>query len=192
MGLYTHSFATIAGVAAEAADPLAKIAEVFGVRWELLFAQVINFCLVAYVLYRFALKPVLRTVEERQKKISEGLQYAEEMKLQLAEAEKQRLSIVQMAQVEAHQLFERVKKDGETYLQTQKEEAERKTEQMFQQAQVSIENERKKMYAEVRSEVTTLVIDTTERLLKNSLTEKDKVALNQRAIDALEETQRMS
>ena len=62
----------------------------FGVQSELLIAQILNFCLVAYLLYRFAIKPTLKTVEERQKKIADGLQYAESMKQQLAAAENKR------------------------------------------------------------------------------------------------------
>ena len=45
-----------------------------------LIAQMVNFIIVAVVLYKFAVKPIAATLDERQQKISEGLQYAEEMK----------------------------------------------------------------------------------------------------------------
>ena len=56
----------------KSSNAVTRLMDNFGVQGDLLVAQIINFCLVSYVLYRFAIKPVLKTVEERQKKISES------------------------------------------------------------------------------------------------------------------------
>ena len=58
----------------------------FGVELPFLIAQIINFVVVAFVLYKFAFKPVLETIEERQKKISDGLKFSEEAEAKLAES----------------------------------------------------------------------------------------------------------
>jgi len=50
------------GTAAQGSNPVTRIMDTFGVQGDLLVAQIINFCLVSYVLYRFAIKPVLKTV----------------------------------------------------------------------------------------------------------------------------------
>ena len=160
--------------------------DTFGVQGDLLVAQIINFCLVSYVLYRFAIKPVLKTVEERQKKISEGLQYAEEMKAQLASTEKERLSLLKKAQEDAQSLFAKTKHESEVYLQDQKKVAEQKIEQMFAQAKDAMAVERRNMMAEARTEVATLVVATTERLLKNVLTEDMRAQLNAQAAVVLQ------
>jgi F-type H+-transporting ATPase subunit b len=39
----------------------------FGIEGPFLLSQIISFCVVAFVLYRFAFKPVLATIDERQK-----------------------------------------------------------------------------------------------------------------------------
>ena len=72
-------------------NAVTRLAETFGVQTELLIAQIVNFCLVTYLLYRFAVKPTLKTIEARQKKIEEGLRFAEEMKAKQASAERERL-----------------------------------------------------------------------------------------------------
>ena len=46
----------------ESSNAVTRLMDNFGVQGNLLIAQIINFCLVAYVLYRFAIKPVLKTV----------------------------------------------------------------------------------------------------------------------------------
>ena len=173
------------GTATQGANPVTRIMDTFGVQGDLLVAQIINFCLVSYVLYRFAIKPVLKTVEERQKKISEGLQYAEEMKAQLASAEKERLNLLKKAQEDAQTLFAKTKQESELYLQEQKKSAEQKVEQMLVQAKDAIEVERRNMISEARTEVATLVVATTERLLKDVLTDEMRAKLNSQAVTAL-------
>ena len=67
-----------------------NLEEKFGVDLPTLIAQMVNFCIVAFVIYKFAVKPIAATLDERQQKIADGLQYAEEMKVQLAAAERER------------------------------------------------------------------------------------------------------
>ena len=169
----------------ESSNAVTRLMDNFGVQGDLLVAQVINFCLVSYVLYRFAIKPVLKTVEERQKKISEGLQYAEEMKAQLAATEQERLDLLKKAQEDAQSLFAKTKRESETYLQEQKHIAEQKVDQMLMQAQNTIESERRKMLAEAKIEVADLVIATTERVLKDMLTDDVRNQFNQKASEIL-------
>ena len=85
-------FVAAAGGAGEELGTVASLARQFGVDWRFLIAQIVNFCLVAFILYRFAFKPVLNTIEDRQKRIADGLQYAEEMKSKLEEAEKKEVN----------------------------------------------------------------------------------------------------
>lgn len=162
-----------------------NVAHTFGVQWNLLLAQILNFCLVAYLLYRFALKPVLRTIEERQKAISDGLQYAEEMKSQLVETEKKRVAILEEAQVDAKKWLDKTKQDSASYFQTQRTRAEEQAEVLLNQARQAIDQERVKMLKEVRSEVVELVVTTTEQVLRKSLTDKEKDSFNQRALEDL-------
>ena len=68
---------------AEAATGISKIVQDFGISWPFFLAQVLNFSVVGFVLWKFAFKPVIATLDERQKKISDGLKYAEEMKAKL-------------------------------------------------------------------------------------------------------------
>ena len=56
---------------------------------------------------------------------------------------------------------------------------------MFAQARSSMEVEHRNMLAEVRTEISTLVVATTERLLKNVLTEDMRSQLNKQAESAL-------
>ena len=56
----------------EGGGQLENIAQNFGVDWSHLLAQIVSFCIMCVVLYRWAYKPVLNTLEERRKIIALG------------------------------------------------------------------------------------------------------------------------
>jgi F0F1-type ATP synthase, subunit b len=64
-----------------------KTGETFGFQKQLFISQVISFCIVAFLLHRFAYKPILKVLEERRIKIAEGLANAEKIKQELANAQ---------------------------------------------------------------------------------------------------------
>jgi hypothetical protein len=65
----------------------AETGEAFGWDPRLFFSQVISFIIVAYLLKRFAYKPILAVLEQRRQQIAQANLNAEKIKQQLAEAE---------------------------------------------------------------------------------------------------------
>jgi F-type H+-transporting ATPase subunit b len=106
--------------ASDASTKLTALQSQFGIEGKYLLMQVISFSILAFVLYRFFFKPVLATVDERAKKIAVGLQYAEETKAQLANAQQEATVIIKQAQVDATRIIEDARK-------TAKEFSERET-----------------------------------------------------------------
>src|SRR5260370_7721843 len=87
-------------------DILRETAETFGWNWKLFLSQVISFCIVAFLLQRFAYKPILAILEERRRKIEEGQINAEKIKKELAEAEKRYQEIVAKGNADAQKMLE--------------------------------------------------------------------------------------
>ncbi len=157
----------------------------FGIEGPMLFAQILNFAIVAYLLYRFAFKPVLATIDERQKKISDGLQYAEEMKNKLAEAEKEHSAKIQTAQKESQDIIAQARDQAKAFLDKQTQDATAKAEDMLTKANEAIELEHKKMLSEVREEVTRLVVGTASKVLSKDLTDDEKSRFSKTAANEL-------
>ena len=61
-----------------------RIVTNFGVDWPHLLAQVASFCIVCFILYRFAYRPVLTMLEVRRQQIAQGLANAEQIQAELA------------------------------------------------------------------------------------------------------------
>ena len=166
-------------------DKITMITEKFGVSVPTLIAQMVNFCLVALVLYYFAVKPISTTLEERQQKISDGLQYAEEMKDQLAEAERERTEKVKQAAIGAQKILAEAREQSKEMIEIKTQEAAAQAEAIIRKASEATELERQKMLADVRQEVARLVVATSSKVLSRDLSEDEKSTFSESAAKEL-------
>ena len=162
-------------------ETVTQVTDTFGINWPSFLAQVLSFCVVAWVLWHFAFKPVLATINERQRTIESGLKYAEEMKAKLAATQAETAAALKTAQTEATRIIEEARKTAKEYLDKQMQEATAKAADTLAKAQQAIELEHKKMLADTRHEIARLVVTTTERVLAKRLTDADRAAYNDAA-----------
>jgi F-type H+-transporting ATPase subunit b len=160
--------------AADASDKLHALQSQFGIEGKYLLMQVISFAVLAFVLYRFFFKPVLTTIDERNRQIQQGLNYAEEMKAKLAAAQVESTAIIKQSQVEATRIIEDARKSAKEFLDRQTKEASDKASEMLAKGQQAIELEHRKMLAEARTEIARLVVTTTQRVLDKELTADER------------------
>ncbi|MGB0370566.1 MAG: F0F1 ATP synthase subunit B [Opitutales bacterium] len=157
----------------------------FGLNVSLIIAQALNFIIVALLLYFFAVKPILATMEERQTKISDGLQYAEEMKSKLAESEREQAELTRKASEEAQAIVKEARDQAKTYYDQQVQLTSAKVEDMIKQAKQANELDRERMLSEVRQEIAQLVVSTTSKVLSKDLTADERTRFNDSAVSLL-------
>ncbi|HEX9783878.1 MAG TPA: F0F1 ATP synthase subunit B [Opitutaceae bacterium] len=146
----------------------------FGIDPPYLISQIVSFGVVAFLLYRYAFKPVLATLDERQKKISDGLRYTEEMKAKLADAEKQHAETLKKASLEAQKLVEEARAAAKNLADRETKAATEKTQQMMAKAEQAIALEHKKMLDDAREDISRLVALTAQRVLVRELSSDDR------------------
>jgi len=164
-----------------AAGGISKITQDFGISWPFILAQILNFSIVAFILWRFAFKPVLATLDERQKKIASGLQFADEMKAKLEAAQQESVASAKRAQVEAAKIIDEARKSAKEFLDKQTQESAAKASEILVKAQQVIELEKRKMLAEARTEIARLVVATTQKVLAKELSDSDRSRYNESA-----------
>ena len=181
--------ASLNGEAADGSivDTFREIFQRFDVTWPTLIAQMVNFLLVALVLYKFAVKPIIATLDERQQKIAEGLQYAEEMKDQLAATERERSEKVQEAAAEAQRILGETREQAKEMIEAKTQEAAAQAEAIIRKASEATELERQKMLSEVRQEVARLVVETSAKVLTRELSADEKASYSDSAAKELAE-----
>jgi F-type H+-transporting ATPase subunit b len=77
----------------------------FGIDYKILLAQLFNFFLIFFIIYKFLLRPLSKVIEERQNKISEGLRLREESKKLIKKIRKIKESILNKAYKERENIL---------------------------------------------------------------------------------------
>jgi F-type H+-transporting ATPase subunit b len=163
------------------AEKAKSIALQFGVDTPLLTAQVICFLILAYILWNYGFKKILGTMEEREKKISDGLRYAEEVKIKLEDAERKHTDTLKEASEEAKKTLASAREQAKNFEEQLRKDAEIRAEDIVRKAGEQMELERQTMVAETKMEFAKLVVKTSAKVLGRELAEKEKVRFGEAA-----------
>jgi len=153
-----------------------------GIDWKLLIAQIVNFLVLLFVLWKFAYGPVLGMLDKRQKKIEKGLKDADEAHKKLVESEEKQKEILRKARTEAKDIVEKAHQQAEKSKSEIADEAKAQAEKIISGARVEIETEKAKSIAEIKSEIGGLVIAATEKIIGEKIDEKKDKELIEKAI----------
>lgn len=162
-------------------DTARDLAETFGWNWQLFLSQVISFTIVALLLRRFAYKPILGILEERRRRIEEGLLNAEKIKQELAEAEKRYAEILAKANAQAQKMIDEARESSAHLSERKQQEAVTAAEQIMAKAREAAALERERTMAQLKHELGRLVVETTAKVTGKVLTPEDQKRLQEEA-----------
>jgi len=129
----------------------------------LLFWTVISFFVLLFLLRKFAWKPIVGTVNDRETSIREALESAEKARLEMQNLTADNERILK----EAREIKEKMISDA-------KDEAQNQANKMIEQAQTAIASEKKSAMAELKNHVAALSVDIAEKMVREELSNKDK------------------
>ncbi|MBX9577690.1 MAG: ATP synthase F0 subunit B [Chthoniobacterales bacterium] len=164
---------------------LTELFENFGVDWPKFLAQTILFLIVYLVLRRFAFASVINMLEERRRRIEEGQLNAEKIKKQLAEAELRYEEILRKAHADSKALIEEARVAAEASTNKELQRAIKDAELIIIHAKEAIAIDRQRMIEEVKGDMISLVVATTEKVAGKVLNADDQQRLNKEAAAAL-------
>jgi F-type H+-transporting ATPase subunit b len=143
--------------------------EAFGVDiWKLGF-QIVNFLLLLYLLNRFLFKRVLRLLDDRQSKISQGLEDAETAARDRELARAEREAALAEARREAEAMVQRAAKTAEATSADILAQAKASAEQITERAREDLSAEKERALAEIRSEVADLALEAAGKLMGSEM-----------------------
>ncbi|SRR5213594_1591760 len=171
----------IAAVTGGVTDILRETADTFGWNWKLFLSQVISFCIVAFLLRRFAYKPILAVLEDRRRKIEEGQLNAEKIRKELAEAEKRYQEIVAKANADAQRMIDEARESSAHVAERKQQEAIAAAEQILAKAKEAAALEHERQMQTLKRELGRLVVDTTAKVTGKVLTPEDQKRLQEEA-----------
>lgn len=155
----------------EDSNPLAGL----GINGTLFVAQLVNFTLVAIVLWFLILKPLTKKMAERQKMIDDSIDNAKRIQDNLNKSEKEYQTRIDLAKVEANKIIEKAMNDALLVTDETKIAAKKEIELLVLQARKSIKSEKDSMKTELKEETVNFLILALEKILgENMNSAKDK------------------
>jgi F-type H+-transporting ATPase subunit b len=151
-----------------------EIIKNFGIDWVLLGAQAINFLIIAYILKRFAYKPILGILKQRQETVKKGLKDAEEAQRLLDKATEKEREILRKAQSEAKKLLDDAKSQRDELLHKSEEMTRKEADRMLKEAREQIAYDTREAERRLTSHVSELAMQFLQRSLEEVFDENEQ------------------
>lgn len=140
-----------------------------GISWQGLLGQIINFVLLLVLLYFIGYRPIRKMLDERSKRIKEGIDQAELAKEAAARAEEEVERRLDEARKDGQLILAQAAEMGERLKAEAREEARREAEALIVRARAEIGMERDEAIDRLRQEFADLAILAAEKVIKETL-----------------------
>jgi len=153
----------------------AGVLESLGINAQMFVFQLINFALVAAVLWFLILKPITKKMTERQKMIDDSLDNAKKIQDNLSKSEKEYQVRIDEAKVDANKIVEKAQVEAEKIGNEIKARAKNEIDSLVLQAREKIKEEKKEVMSGIKQETANLIAAALEKIIKEKMdSKKDK------------------
>lgn len=140
----------------------------------LFVVQTILLLLLILLMVKFAWKPILNSLNERESGIEDALKAAEKAKLEMQNLQADNQKLLQEARMERETMLKEAREIKTKMIEDAKSEAQDQANSMIEQAQAAIQSEKKAAIADLKTQVANLSIEIAEKVVREELSGKDK------------------
>ncbi len=151
------------------------VAASLGINGTLFVFQLINFAIVASIIWFLILKPLTKKMTERQKMIDDSIENSKKIQDTLQRSEQKYQEKIDQAKVEYNKIVEKATGDAEAAVATMKIKSKEEIELLVDQAKRNINIEKTEMMASLKAETSNLIVMALEKILSEKIdAKKDK------------------
>ena len=140
----------------------------------LFFWQSLIFIGLILLLRKFAWKPILDAVNERETSIKDAMNAAEVAKKEMASIQQNNQKVLKEARAERESLLKEARSNGADIVAQAKAEAKAEADKIIALAQESIQNEKRAALIELKNQVAQISLDIAEKVIDSELESKEK------------------
>lgn len=140
----------------------------------LFFWQILIFVGLILLLRKFAWKPILEAVNNRETGIKNALESAEAARKEMQNLQADNERILNEARAERDSMLKEARKIKENIIAEAQAEAQAEADKVVAQAQATIASEKKAAIAELKGQVASLSVEIAEKMVRKELTDKNK------------------
>jgi F-type H+-transporting ATPase subunit b len=139
----------------------------------LLIWTLLAFLIVLFILKKYAWKPILNSLKERETGIADSLATAEKVKAEMAQLKNENEVLLGKAREERAQMLKEARDIKDKIINEAKEQAKLEASKIIVDAQAAIEQQKMAAITEVKNQVGTMVIEVSEKILRRELVNKE-------------------
>lgn len=163
--------------------------DALGINLGYLISQIVNFTLLAVLLYFVAYKPILRMLDERSARIKKGLEDAEAASRRAAEMEQEFEREIAQARKDGQEIIAQATQMSEKARQDILDKAREESRASIEKAKEEISRERELAMAELRQQVADLSLAISEKVIGETLDDQRHRRLVAEFLEQTEELQ---
>jgi F-type H+-transporting ATPase subunit b len=189
MDIFIHiaHAATEAAVEAHAAAPETGVTALFGLNWKLFLAQLVNFGIILFVLWKWVFGPVAKGLADRTTKIEGSLAEAERIAKERETFDSWKNKEISGVRQEAAEIITQAKAGAEQARTEITKTAMDDAKRILESGKAQLNQEKNKAVHEIKAEVAEMVVKVTETILKKKLDSAADKNLIKDAIAGLKE-----
>ncbi len=140
----------------------------------LIFWMTLSFGLVLIILRKFAWRPIMGTIRERESFIADSIRQSKRIQRELAELDATKEKLLIQAREKAEEVLRQAKLEGEEVIKKAQAQARKEASLIVDAAKTSILAERKAAEREIREQIVMLSIDVAQKVLREELKDAGK------------------
>lgn len=140
----------------------------------LIFWMTLSFALVLFVLRRYAWKPILKMLKEREDEIDEALNAANKAKEEMKNLQADNEKLIRQAKEDRDAILNEARKVRDKMIDEAKEKANVEAQRIVESAKERIEHEKMAALVDLKNQIAQLSIDIAEKIIRSELSDKNK------------------
>lgn len=150
------------------------LASIVSFEYGLIFWMSLTFLTVLFILAKFAWKPIMKAIKDREKSIEDALLSAENAKAEMNTLKAENEKILQAARNERDMMIKEARDIREQMIAEAKSKAKAEGEKLLTSAREAIQNEKMAAITDLKNQVAQLSIDIAEKIIARELSSENK------------------
>jgi F-type H+-transporting ATPase subunit b len=134
----------------------------------------VAFLILFFLLSKFAWKPIVQALDERERSIEDALSKAEMAKAEMAKLISENEDLLREARLERDNILKEAKEIKDQIINDAKDSAKTEGAKLIEKAKDEINNQKLAAMAEIKTQVSTLSLDIAEKVLRKQFEDQDK------------------
>ena len=140
----------------------------------LIIWTLLAFLIVFFILKKFAWKPILKSMNDREQGIADSLATAERIKTEMSQMKSEHEELLVQAREERGNMLRDAKETKDRIISEAKEQAKLETNKIIADAQSVINQQKMAALTDLKNQVGTLVVEVSEKILRRELSNKQE------------------